>query len=134
MQLAVTKAHFVSCGICQRSRSRPTHSAVARLNTHSNNTLSSQLQSNLYYKDAPDHGLRSGTLSATCVPPTKESLLLGPRVVHLSATEDSTLLRTVALQLQIPEAGTSTACCADLCADLCKHVMPVMTGMTTLLC
>lgn len=75
-----------------------------RLNTYKIAGLSEYLQEYVKNVRFAPPAARSGVASATCVPPSEESLTLGPRVAHISAPQDSTLLETVAQELQLEQA------------------------------
>ena len=54
----------------------------------------------------PCNKQRHGSLAATCIPPTPETVALGHRVEHLSAMQDGHLVCTICQQLQLPEVGS----------------------------
>ena len=61
---------------------------------------------------------RQGSLAATNIPPTAETVLLGPRVEHLAATEDGTLLDTISQQLQLPSVNSQPAHLKNACSAM----------------
>lgn len=107
---ATTRSQYATCRPrnCCRARACPVTTAqTAKLpNTMpSESTLSVRFRSLIQPCDAVAHGQHHGTFAATCIPPTFESVSLGPRVKHLSAAKNSTLLQCIGQQLMLPEVG-----------------------------
>lgn len=88
-----------------------------RLNIHKIACFTTQIQAIVSYEQTPANESRAGTLAATRIPPSSETLSLGPNVAHLAVPEDSTLLETITQQLHLPKAGsfvTSSYACSGM--------------------
>lgn len=99
--------HTHAC-ICRGLRFTRTGARLPKAAPSSSHMLkastSSQLRTPLNHDDAaPQQQRRQGSLAATDTPPTAETMSLGPRVEHLAATEDGSLLEIISEQLQLPK-------------------------------
>ena len=73
--------------------------------------VAAQLKIPLSHGDEAVQKQRPGSLAATCIPPTADLALLGPRVEHLSATHDGTLLNIISHQLELPKVSLQNHSC-----------------------